>query len=504
MSNFKPFATKIAEHFQSMAAQELYRVDVPGDLIWAAYLAAFPDGTNPIFRVRTEHDGSYDRNFIRQMGNVVAIKDGEIVTLWDINYDDLEYQYATVAKELANLVRNVCITSIFRTKENSYGYVKTFEKRDGESPIEWNHFNVQVPKKFVTDSPDTACGNARTTVEMAHRAFKELMPSTIETVLDLIEQNTLYRGIEYRDGLRSFKSLQDVYVTLSPKAQDHFVWTEYKQNGLRIRSTAIGTLLQDLSEGMDIETAVRRYEKVVAPANYKRPTAAVTPKMVEQAVATIRELDLETALDRRHAVLDDVSVNDVLWADNKAQQHMKDGLTDLLMPSAKTTHITARMLDTTLEEFIKNVLPEAVSIDARVSNTIENNFMSITAPVNADAKSLFKWDNNFAWSYNGNITDSIKELVKTAGGNTDAKLRVSLAWYNGDDLDIHANCPEGHIYYCNKAGILDVDMNAGGTTNKVNPVENLSWRAPRDGAYEIKINQFSRRSTENVGFTLEV
>ena len=80
---------------------------------------------------------------------------------------------------------------------------------------------------------------------------------------------------------------------------------------------------------------------------------------------------------------------------------------------------------------------------------------------------------------------------------------MSLAWSNYDDLDIHADCPDGHIYFGNKLDILDVDMNAGGGRSR-EPVENLSWTRPRDGVYRIHVNQYNQRETADVGFTLEI
>lgn len=40
----------------------------------------------------------------------------------------------------------------------------------------------------------------------------------------------------------------------------------------------MGTLLINLSEGMDLENAVKQYENIMAPANYKRPTAIITKR----------------------------------------------------------------------------------------------------------------------------------------------------------------------------------------------------------------------------------
>jgi hypothetical protein len=143
-----------------------------------------------------------------------------------------------------------------------------------------------------------------------------------------------------------------------------------------------------------------------------------------------------------------------------------------------------------------------------VKNAHQGNFMTLTAPVNDEVERLFKWDNNFAWSYDGNVTDSgIKEKVARAGGNvTNAELRISLAWYNYDDLDIHVVEPSGNeVCFSNKGGKLDVDMNAGGRNSR-DPVENVSYTKDniRDGVYKVYVNQFSRREAIDVGFAIEV
>jgi hypothetical protein len=110
----------------------------------------------------------------------------------------------------------------------------------------------------------------------------------------------------------------------------------------------------------------------------------------------------------------------------------------------KTAPKADKAIPITIDEFIKTVVPTAESLEAFVENRHLGNFVSLTGSDGPER--LFKWDNNFAWSYDGDVTDSVKQRVKAAGGNVDAKLRVSLSWFNFDDLDIHAITPSGTTY----------------------------------------------------------
>lgn len=90
----------------------------------------------------------------------------------------------------------------------------------------------------------------------------------------------------------------------------------------RIRNHSIGTLLVNVSNDMDLDTAVKKYEQIVAPANYKRPKAIFTKKMLEDAKKTITELGYMESLQRRFANLNDITVNNVLFSNKSATGRM--------------------------------------------------------------------------------------------------------------------------------------------------------------------------------------
>jgi len=507
MSDFSSFSEQLRQRFEALSQHELYTVAITGDEVWAAYLAAFPEGTNPIFRERTEHDCSCCRQFIRNLGNVVAIIDGVVHSLWS-EWEDSPAPYNVVALKLAQLIEGRSIDSLYRTTETKFGQVKSNELLADGSVRTWNHFHAPVAKKFQAVSPAQVVGDFNTTVEVLKRGLDELQPDAFKTVIELIEGNNLYRGEEFLASVKAFYALGlDYHTTAYESERNVFLWSKATNPVARFRNTAIGTLLVDLSAGMELEAAVRSFEAKVAPTNYKRTTALITPRMIEDAVKTIDSLGIRDGLERRFAKLSDVSVNNVLWVDGSVQDKMKDGLAALLHESVAVL-APAKEVATpiSIADFMANVVPKAKTISALVRNNLQKNLVSLTAPVNADALGLFKWDNNFAWSYNGNITDSIKEKVKAAGGNTEAPLRISLAWFNGDDLDIRVLAPGySHvIYFAQPQGCLDVDMNAHTVRNAVDPVENVSFRTPRDGTYKIQVHNYCRRSTDNVGFVIEL
>lgn len=500
---FKQFSNLVTKQFDKISKDnELYIVDA-GDL-YRTYLSAFPDGTDPMFRERTEHDCQYCKNFINNVGSVVSIVNGVMSTVWDAV--GAPFPYDVVSEKMAEAVRSGSVKSVFRTTEPVFGRLPNVDAKDIN--ITWHHLYCKVPKKYVTITPGSAIGSSVSKHQVLNRGLNEIVPEHFNTVLDLIADNSIYRGEEFKNAVKDFQTLQNTYLqkkASDAKAAELFVWGNADHWNSGFRNTVIGTLLVDLSNGDTLEGAVRKFEQKVAPTNYKRPTALITKRMIEDAVGTLKELDLEDSIHRRFAKLSDLSVNDVLYVNNDVAGEMKDSITSLLMDSASTkprkSNGSEKATAVTIEEFM------AMShnkIEVILTNEHEGNFVTVTAPVHDDVGQLFKWNNNFAWSYDGNVTDSIKQRVRKAGGNvTNAKLRCSLAWFNLDDLDIHCRDSLGnHIYYGNKRGVLDVDMNVG--TPVKNAVENLSWRTLTNGVYEISVHNFNQRETSDFGCVLEV
>lgn len=512
MSNFKKFVQAVQTQLAAMAPTGLYEVGLTKDEVWNTYLDSFPEGTNLIYKERREYDCNCCSQFIRDVGRVVTIVDNKLVSIWDIQ---VEGYYQPVADALARLVKGAEITDVFLHMSSKVGTEHNNVLLPDGTTKTWNHFHAAIPSANVKkeDQIATIQGTIRGKHGVLERGLETLSLESAEIVLDLIDQNSLYRGEEHRAAVKHFIDMKKEFDALPPNEASNFVWLAYQTSTFQpIRNTAIGTLLVDLSDGMDLEEAVKRFEKTVAPANYKRPTSIVSKAMIDKAQEAVEALGLTDSLPRRFATVADLTVNNVLFADRTSKKSMNvfDDMKDEVKVSSQSL---SRVEEISIADFIANVLPKATSLEAMVENGHVNNLFSLVAPVNANAANLFKWGNPFSWSYNGEFAASIKERVKAAGGEVDAFFRISLSWYNNDDLDLHVYEPSGeHIFFHNResktGGNLDIDMNGlGGMCKTRTPVENIFWKNEarvRDGMYSIIVNNYSCREAIDTGFELEI
>lgn len=519
--DFNRFKEAVSSQFNSMAKkyENLFVVDVDRDDIWDTYLNNFPAEANQIFRVRREHDCTHCKQFIRQAGGIVAINsDFEMVSIWDINIDDEAYQ--TVANALSAYVKGIAISNRFVTSESKIGIGSNVQQCDAGF-ITWEHLSIVVPPAYVNrhkDSIGSQLSEYRSTYDVFKRSLNEISLDSIESVLELTSQGALYKGEEWANTLKVFLELKERYEDLPESKQSNFAWRESCEHSgtiTRLRNTSMGTLLVDISEGVELDSAVRSYETIVAPQNYKRPKAIFTKKMVEDAKNKLVELGYANSIGRRFANADDIKASNILFMNrDETKKRELDPFESLKSTVGENSKKLSRVSEVTIEKFIADILPTANHIEVLFENGHCGNLMSLIAPKDAESKSMLKWDNGFSWAYDGNVTDSMKERVKNAGGKVDGVLRFSIQWNdiknNHNDFDAHCIEPRGnHIFFgskCNSisGGNLDVDIqrpNAG-----VPAVENITWpdaRSMQEGVYKFYVNNYADRGGEG-GFRAEI
>lgn len=530
---FKDFVKAIQKNLQQMSkdSSRLFTVNVDTEELYNLYLDSFPAGTNEIYRERREYDCSCCRHFIRDVGNVVSIKNGELHTIWGINpvSDD---KYNVVAAALDAYVKQKAVLGVFLKKEKRIGTPENREMLPTGKINKYEHFFVDLPeicifKECYGHTLEGDLSQFRDIRNVFKRSLDEISKEAVDTVLELIAQNSLYKGAEWKKQLTEFKNYQKEYGKLTDEQKELWIWEKSIAAGAvigKIRNHSIGTLLVNISEGMDLDIAVRKYEQIVAPVNYKRPKAIFTKKMLEDAKKTITELGYMDSLQRRFATLDDITVNNILFSNKDAAKRIT-GAMDLFDEMEQDVAIDpkrfSKVEEISAEDFIKNVLPVAKELEVYLENKHIQNMVSLIAPEVAAAKTMFKWNNGMSWAYTGNITDSdIKENVKAAGGSVTGIVRFSIQWNDGNgkdnsDLDAHCLEPQGgdHIYFSHKisrytGGELDIDITDPIYQCKSNggvAVENITYPSKermKPGTYKFYVNQYSFRNSQ--GFKAEV
>ena len=545
------FNKLIQAQFTKMAATgRLFRVELTGQQIWDLYIGSFSKENNPVFRDpnSTFHNCNHCSNFIRRYANIVAVDDNyNVVTMFDVT-PDVEYQ--NTVKVLSEAIRASKITEVFfetfdslnslpyesckksnklfqlgtasntkiYTKEEAekYGIVKPEEVRT------FNHMHLSLDQMFVDmsgSSVEAIMGNYRDAKNVFQRAMETISLDTLELVRDLINQGSLLDGATHLHKIEQIIPLKKEYDSLPAAQRDNWCWTKsFKLPFAKFRNELIGVLCSELSEGEEINKACQSWNKRVDPQNYMKTTAPITKKQIEEAKLFVEENGYVESFNRRFATMEDIKVSEILHA-NAGDGKVKSVSIFDDVKSTSTRHKRSEfegIEEVTIDKFMKDILPTCSSIEAYFDNKHQGNLVSLTTANDKESKPIFKWSNNYSWTFNGNLAgkSQIKEAVKSAGGKIDGVLRFSITWNETGvdilDFDAHAQepSPGEHIYYGSfkghatpMSGMLDVDM----IRPRQMGVENIVWSnlsKMRDGVYSFFIRNYD--GGPNKGFKAEI
>jgi len=418
---------------------------------------------------------------------------------------------------------------------NTFAACGTDKNPDKAKGLVWEHFYLKLPSVFVKPDIGPIQANALGNKEVLERSLNEITDDAVESVIELINQGSLYRGSEFKGMVEEFNKIKTRYKKVKgaiPK--NNFCWLESVTASpavTRIKNSAIGTLLNNLSEGMELDSAVSAFEKVVAPTNYKRSTALVTPRMIDDAKKKLEELGLTGALYRRMLNDSDLNVNNTLFV-HRASNIEGDIFEQMKKDTVVNPKTLSKIEEIGIDDFIKKVLPKAKSIKALVENKHLSNFCSLVGSKDKDSGNLFKWSNDSSWSYSGQVADSMRARVAELGGRVDGVLRFTHSWNhpemgrNASLMDLHVFMPgsSSHKDGCHNTypsgqrvgwnnrkdhlsgGVQDVDY-TDAAPEKYIPIENISFpsiKNLKDGKYIFKIHNWSLRAPTNSGFKAEI
>ena len=236
---FQHFANKLANNVSKITRGQthLFVTGVNPDDLWNLYLDSFPEGMNPIFRERREYDCSCCRQFIRSFGNVVAIENNQVISIWDFDIADAGYQ--VVIDALSAFVKSEPVQDVFVSPTRKFGLKKNVEVREDASLLTWYHYYATVADSVEVVAQDALAsvrGRLRESRQVLERSLTEISLEAVETVLELIAQKSLYRGEEWCDALKAFRKVHKAYGDFPKNERANFCWTTSLKNAAISRS----------------------------------------------------------------------------------------------------------------------------------------------------------------------------------------------------------------------------------------------------------------------------
>jgi len=553
------FAKLMQAQFDKMCATgKLFRSSFTGHQVWEMYIKGFKN--DPIFRDpnSSTHNCNLCNNFLRRYGNIVAIdEDFNIMTVFDV---EAQGDYTEVAKNLSKALKSTTITEVFFetfNELNSLNYekctkahtkfqlgtaknIKRYTKEEAEKygvvkaneVVTFEHLHLFVPKQFVDStnkSVESIMGTYRDAKNVFERAMQEIPIDTLELVRDLINQGSLLDGQTHLYKIEQIIPLKKQYDSLAAEKRSNWCWiTSYNLPFAKFKNELIGVLCSELAEGEELNKACQSWNKRVDPVNYMKTTAPITKKQIEEAKTFVEENGYTESFSRRMATIDDIKVSEVLHS-NVGDGKIKTISMFDSVKSTSTRHKRSEfdgVEEVTIDKFMKDILPSCTSVEAFLTSRQEGNFVSLTTANIKESKPIFKWSNNYSWTFNGNLAgkSQLAEMVEAKGGRTDGAFRFTHSWNelerNQSLMDLHVFMPgcgvpssgggpsvSGRRVGWNQrqdsasGGIQDVDYTSAAPVGYI-PVENITFPSVSkmpEGTYVCKIHNWSFRVTGGRG-----
>lgn len=480
---YEEFERAIYENFNEVVKdnKHLYTVKTNPEVLWNLYLDNLPEEGRYVYNCR------YCRHFIERFGGLVTIDESGAVTsaLW--NADVPEY-FKTAVKVLNDYVTEATypVDDAFISDSKILGTPKTGI---------WTHLHVELPRDMVNNSrvktASQLMAEKREDRQTLLRALREYPINVVEQAVTLLQTNTMYRSDRVLGIAEWFLNVHKIYSSTNAVNKHNLIWkavAEAPTGYCHIKSSVIGSLLDDIKAGYSTRVIMAKFEEKMNPQNYMRSQSAPTAAAIEQAEKLVEKLGIADSLRRRYARFDEIIgglfwVPKVEWDEEIPKKPSGLGVFSHLTPKdAKTSNDISLDLPTTTmtwSKFSKTILPTADKLEVKVDNP--NRFMALVTEAVPGSEPILQWDNPFSWYYHGGIDGEIKRRVEAAGGMYEnCEIRCSLIWNNYTDLDLHAYNPNGQRIWWQVrrheicGGMLDVDAN-GCDKSTDTPVENIRW-----------------------------
>ncbi|MBN3376232.1 hypothetical protein CF087_20565 [Clostridium botulinum] len=505
---YEDFEQSIIDRFNSLVDKNTPIFTTNSENLWEIYLKNLP------IEGRQHYNCNCCRHFIERYGNLAIVTEKGTIesVLWS---KEVPSFFKESVKQLRKIVNNSRINGIFSSDERVLGNPQTGI---------WSHLHIKLPLEKVNKSrlknSYQIMAEKREEYGMLNRSLQEYSLDIVNQAIQILQSESLYRGDNCLGVAKWFESLyKDRQSCTNSRIKENITWlyvATAREGYCHIKSSMIGTLLDDINDKLSFESIKRRFDEKMNPSNYMRSQSAPTQGGIQQAEKVVERLGIADSLRRRYAKFEEIP--EFIWKNNNKETKSKEddcknfGVFANITPKGKTkTKVNNIEIPTTVmtwDKFKRTILPTAENIEVKVDNP--DRLMALVTASVKDSENILQWDNQFSWYYHGGIDSEIRQRVENAGGRYENNdIRCSLIWEGYTDLDLHCITPRGQeIYWSDKrkeSGYLDIDMN-GIDRNSPTPVENIRWatgEAP-NGHYRFFVHNYSERTNGYEGTPFKV
>ena len=338
------------------------------------------------------------RKFTERYGSLVEVEPNGKTTplLW--HSETAPEPYRPGIQALFEAVSKAPLESVFLATEKAWGVPTTGD---------WRHLSLVPPDALVfkpglLNTVSQVMATKHHEHETLTRALDAFPLEIVKKAHALLQSESLYRS-EACLGVATF--LLELHKkrenAKNARARENLTWLAVAgapAGFCHIKSSMIGTLLEDLAAELPFEQVKQKFAAKMHPLQYQRPQAAPTAGNIARAEKIVETLKSGGALERRFARLDDVKT---VWQPKTAPSSTSvpapstaaaqgKGVFDHLKSKAAAS-IDMPPVVMTWEKFARTVLPNAASIEFWVPTT-KNSYSAMVTSKQKDAPALLQWD----------------------------------------------------------------------------------------------------------------
>lgn len=400
---YEVFLANIRANFTNNTQNNLHLFTTDATNLFQTFLNNLPG------EVRQHYTCHACQRFVDIFGGLVSISANgktspvvlpiEVPALYQKSFEAVRHQ-----------VSKAKVTGVFLSKDKVWGLPLTGE---------WHHMAVTSHNVFKHPllTPFQVMAEKKEDYKTIIASLIEFPLSSVEQAIALLKTDSLYRS-EKCLGVATW--LADLHkarnATRNSTIKANLTWLAVASapaGFCHIKSSMIGTLLEDIASGLPFEIVSRKFADKMHPLQYQRPQALPTQGNIAQAEKIITQLKAAGSLERRFARLEEIQT---IWqpVQSRVEVPVSEGVFSHLKAKGQRVEVSQIRVPSqtmTWVKFLQLVLPNAYQIEFNVPYG-KSNFTALLTAVNEDAPPILQWDcedkrNPISWYvYNGGSAPS--------------------------------------------------------------------------------------------------